>query len=68
MPIYGSLVSLLDFWRRYCHKGYVTISHMNFSPITDDLFIGTTSSTEDYNYLRELGVRLVINMRVESII
>lgn len=40
---------------------------MNFSPITDDLAerIGTTPSTEDYNQLRDLGVRLVINMRVE---
>ena len=38
---------------------------MNFSPITDDLFIGTTPSIEDYNILRDLGVRLVINMRVE---
>jgi dual specificity MAP kinase phosphatase len=36
---------------------------MNFSPITDDLFIGTTPSTEDYNHLRDLGVKLVINMR-----
>ncbi len=38
---------------------------MNFSPITDDLFIGTTPSTEDYIHLRGLGVQLVINMRVE---
>jgi len=38
---------------------------VNFSPITDDLFIGTTPSAEDYNRLRDLGVRLVINMRVE---
>ena len=38
---------------------------MNFSSITDDLFIGTTPSTEEYNRLRDLGVRLVINMRVE---
>ena len=38
---------------------------MDFSPITPDLFIGTTPSTDDYNRLRELGVRLVINMRVE---
>ncbi len=38
---------------------------MNFSPITDDLFIGTTPSPEDYNRLRNLGVKLVINMRVE---
>jgi hypothetical protein len=41
------------------------ISLMNFSLITDDVLIGTTPSTVDYNYLRELGVRLVINMRVE---
>ena len=38
---------------------------MNFSIITDDLFIGTTPSSEDYNTLRGLGVMLVINMRVE---
>ena len=44
---------------------YVTIPPMNFSPITDHLFIGTTSFAEDYNHLRDLGVRLIINMRVE---
>ncbi|MBL8080726.1 MAG: dual specificity protein phosphatase family protein [Anaerolineales bacterium] len=38
---------------------------MNFSSITHDLFIGTTPSREDYNQLRDLGVKLVINMRVE---
>jgi protein-tyrosine phosphatase len=38
---------------------------MNFSPITDDLFIGTTPSVNDYDRLRDLGVRLVINMRFE---
>ena len=38
---------------------------MNFSLITDDLFIGTTPSRNDYNHLRDLGVKLVINMRVE---
>ncbi|MCE9645488.1 MAG: dual specificity protein phosphatase family protein [Chloroflexi bacterium] len=38
---------------------------MNFSSITGDLFIGTTPSASDYDLLRELGVRLVINMRVE---
>ncbi len=38
---------------------------MDFSPITNDLFIGRTPSTVDYNHLRELGVKLVINMRVE---
>ena len=38
---------------------------MDFSKITDDLFIGTTPLTEDYQRLRDLGVRLVINMRWE---
>lgn len=38
---------------------------MEFSPIVGDLFIGTTPSASDYNILRELGVKLVINMRVE---
>ena len=38
---------------------------MNYSPITSDLFIGTTPAAEDYPRLRELGVRLVINMRLE---
>ncbi len=37
---------------------------MDFSKITDDLFIGTTPSVGDYDRLRELGVRLVINMRL----
>ena len=36
---------------------------MDFSRITDDLFIGTTPEVQDYDYLRSLGVRLVINMR-----
>ena len=44
---------------------YDTIPPMNFSPITDDLFIGTTPSSEDYDQLRHLGIRLVINMRFE---
>ena len=38
---------------------------MDYSPITDDLYIGTTPLTNDYDHLRELGVRLVINMRWE---
>ena len=38
---------------------------MNFSRITDDLFIGTTPQTKDYPGLHDLGVRLVINMRWE---
>ena len=33
--------------------------------ITDDLFIGTTPVVDDYPRLRALGVRLVINMRIE---
>jgi len=36
---------------------------MNFSKITDDLFIGTTPRRKDYDVLRGLDVRLVINMR-----
>jgi protein tyrosine phosphatase (PTP) superfamily phosphohydrolase (DUF442 family) len=39
---------------------------MNFSRITDYLFIGDTPCPEDYDQLRELGVRLVINMRLEK--
>lgn len=38
---------------------------MDFSTITEDLFIGTTPNTQDYDRLRELGVGLVINMRFE---
>jgi protein-tyrosine phosphatase len=38
---------------------------MDFSLITDNLFIGTTPSSEDYDHLRGLGVELVINMRME---
>jgi dual specificity phosphatase 3 len=44
---------------------YDTIPRMDFSPITDNLFIGTTPSADDYEHLRELGVKLIINMRVE---
>ena len=36
----------------------------NFSNITDDLFIGTTPFVADYNGLRELGIKLIINMRL----
>jgi protein-tyrosine phosphatase len=38
---------------------------MDFSRITDTLFIGTPPSSQDYDLLRNLGVTLVINMRVE---
>ena len=36
---------------------------MNFSQITQDLFIGSTPLAADYDFLRGLGVRLIINMR-----
>jgi protein tyrosine phosphatase (PTP) superfamily phosphohydrolase (DUF442 family) len=36
---------------------------MDFSPITNDIYIGTTPKATDYDLLRELGVKLVINMR-----
>ena len=36
---------------------------MNFSQITEDLYIGTTPNRRDLDMLRDLGVRLVINMR-----
>jgi protein tyrosine phosphatase (PTP) superfamily phosphohydrolase (DUF442 family) len=39
---------------------------MGYSKITEDLFIGTTPTVADYEHLRELGVRLAINMRWES--
>jgi protein tyrosine phosphatase (PTP) superfamily phosphohydrolase (DUF442 family) len=39
---------------------------MNFSKITDDLFIGTTPDVQDYHPLYDLGVRLIINMRFDK--
>lgn len=36
---------------------------MDYSLITNDLFIGTTPTVQDYDDLRDLGVRLVINLR-----
>jgi protein tyrosine phosphatase (PTP) superfamily phosphohydrolase (DUF442 family) len=38
---------------------------MNYSKITDFLYIGTTPRSDDYPLLRTLGVGLVINMRFE---
>ena len=35
-----------------------------FSNITDELFIGNTPLASDYDGLRELGIRLIINMRL----
>lgn len=36
---------------------------MDFSQITEDLFIGPMPSAADYDLLHSLGVRLVLNMR-----
>jgi protein tyrosine phosphatase (PTP) superfamily phosphohydrolase (DUF442 family) len=36
---------------------------MDISQITDSLFIGRQPSPADYERLRELGIRLIINMR-----
>jgi len=36
---------------------------MNFSAITNTLYIGNMPSIQDYDRLRKLGVRLIINMR-----
>jgi protein tyrosine phosphatase (PTP) superfamily phosphohydrolase (DUF442 family) len=36
---------------------------VNYSVITENLWIGTTPSSRDYEVLRQQGVRLVINMR-----
>ena len=38
---------------------------MDFSQITQQLFVGTTPGPDDYPLLRRLGVQLVINMRIE---
>jgi protein-tyrosine phosphatase len=38
---------------------------MDYSQITDQLYIGTTPHSTDYHTLREMGVGLVINMRFE---
>ena len=38
---------------------------MDFSKITDELFVGASPQQEDYQLLHDLGVRLVINMRWE---
>src|SRR5512140_3410062 len=36
---------------------------MNYSPITDSLFIGTSPRRQDFDVLRDLGITMVINMR-----
>ncbi len=37
---------------------------MDYSKITDHLYIGTTPKSKDYERLHKLGVSLVINMRI----
>ncbi len=44
-------------------KGGKQIS-MEYSKITENLYIGRTPQTRDYALLHELGVKLVINMRI----
>lgn len=46
-------------------RAYGILVEMYYSQITDDLYIGTTPGTQDYDQLREMGVGLVINMRIE---
>jgi protein tyrosine phosphatase (PTP) superfamily phosphohydrolase (DUF442 family) len=36
---------------------------MDYSQISENLYVGTTPRPEDYELLRKLGVQLVINMR-----
>ena len=43
----------------------IVLGVMKYSQITEDLFIGTTPYAEHYAELREMGVSLVINMRIE---
>jgi len=37
---------------------------MNYSKITENLYIGTTPRSDHYESLHQLGVNLVINMRI----
>ena len=37
---------------------------MDFSRITDDVLVGTTPGLQDFEHLHDMGVRLVINMRL----
>lgn len=45
--------------------GYGNITGVDYSIISDHLIIGTTPRSEAYPVLRNLGVKLVINMRWE---
>lgn len=37
----------------------------NYSAITENLYIGTTPRGADYQHLKDLGVTMIINMRLE---
>jgi protein tyrosine phosphatase (PTP) superfamily phosphohydrolase (DUF442 family) len=39
---------------------------VDYSKITEELYVGTTPTAADYDLLRNLGVGLVINMRMEK--
>lgn len=54
-----------EFFMRVENYSRDKITPMNFSKITDDLFIGNTPNVDDYQRLHDLGVQLVINMRWE---
>jgi len=38
---------------------------VDYSKITEELLVGTTPAVSDYDLLREMGVGLIINMRIE---
>ncbi|HMR63818.1 MAG TPA: dual specificity protein phosphatase [Anaerolineae bacterium] len=38
---------------------------MDFSAITDSLYVGTAPRSKDYDTLRELGIELVLNVRID---
>lgn len=39
---------------------------VNYSQISDTLFVGTQPGPQDYSLLKQLGIHLVINMRIEK--
>jgi hypothetical protein len=59
---YQAVIKLKGTTHFPCDK----IAPVDFSKITETLFIGNTPRKEDYDLLRELGVNLVINMRFEK--
>lgn len=41
---------------------------LDFSQITDQLYIGVTPKKKDYALLKDIGIRLIINMRAETVL